>query len=189
MDDARAACSADPAWTAAVSFPSRWLPVSPVTGRLDAFEWKDPLAGDDHAGALIEAQRRHARAPRSRPRGRLRGRAKHQGAARSDPGTLGRPARQGRQTERPSGGTPQQGDRAYPDSRASIPQPSAHSNTACRDSAGACPDDPGPDPEAQSGPGSRFKRRTPRTTGPASDNCSGRSPYLFHRAGLTAARS
>ena len=27
-----------------------------MTGRLDAFEWKDPLAGDDHAGALIEAE-------------------------------------------------------------------------------------------------------------------------------------
>jgi len=30
-----------------------WLPISPVSGRLDAFEWKDPLAGEDH-GAVIE---------------------------------------------------------------------------------------------------------------------------------------
>jgi HemY protein len=45
----------DPAWTADGFVSERWLPVSPVTGRLDAFEWKDPLAGDDHAGAVIEA--------------------------------------------------------------------------------------------------------------------------------------
>src|SRR5262249_22453707 len=34
-----------------------WLPISPVTGRLDAFEWKDPLAGEEHAGAVIDAER------------------------------------------------------------------------------------------------------------------------------------
>jgi HemY protein len=47
----------DPAWTADGFVSERWLPVSPVTGRLDAFEWKDPLAGDEPAGALIEAQK------------------------------------------------------------------------------------------------------------------------------------
>ena len=36
----------DPAWTADGFVSERWLPVSPVTGRLDAFEWKDPLAGE-----------------------------------------------------------------------------------------------------------------------------------------------
>jgi HemY protein len=46
----------DPAWTADGFVSERWLPVSPITGRLDAFEWKDPLAGDDHAGELIEAR-------------------------------------------------------------------------------------------------------------------------------------
>jgi HemY protein len=46
----------DPAWTADGFVSERWLPVSPVTWRLDAFEWKDPLAGDDHAGAIIEAE-------------------------------------------------------------------------------------------------------------------------------------
>ena len=34
----------DPAWTADGYVSDRWLPVSPVTGRLDAFEWKVPLA-------------------------------------------------------------------------------------------------------------------------------------------------
>jgi HemY protein len=34
----------DPAWTADGYVSERWLPVSPVTGRLDAFEWKVPVA-------------------------------------------------------------------------------------------------------------------------------------------------
>ena len=37
----------DPAWTADGFVSERWMPVSPVTGRLDAFQWKDPLAGLD----------------------------------------------------------------------------------------------------------------------------------------------
>lgn len=34
----------DPAWTADGIISDHWLPVSPVSGRLDAFEWKVPLA-------------------------------------------------------------------------------------------------------------------------------------------------
>jgi len=33
----------DPAWTADGFVSERWLPVSPVTGRIDAFAWKVPL--------------------------------------------------------------------------------------------------------------------------------------------------
>ena len=52
---------ADPAWTADGSRSDRWMPVSPVTGRLDAFQWKDPVA-DLHADeAVIE----HDRGPRT----------------------------------------------------------------------------------------------------------------------------
>src|SRR5262245_27446079 len=47
----------DPAWTADGFVSDHWLPISPVTGRLDAFEWKDPLAGEEHAGAVIDAER------------------------------------------------------------------------------------------------------------------------------------
>src|SRR5712691_7073429 len=50
----------DPAWTADGFVSDRWLPVSPVTGRLDAFAWRDPLEGSDHVGAVIEAERRSA---------------------------------------------------------------------------------------------------------------------------------
>jgi HemY protein len=34
----------DPAWTADGYVSDRWLPVSPVSGRIDAFEWKLPVA-------------------------------------------------------------------------------------------------------------------------------------------------
>jgi HemY protein len=34
----------DPVWTADGYVSERWLPVSPVSGRLDAFEWRVPLA-------------------------------------------------------------------------------------------------------------------------------------------------
>ena len=34
----------DPAWTADGIVSDRWMPVSPVSGRLDAFQWKVPLA-------------------------------------------------------------------------------------------------------------------------------------------------
>ena len=63
----------DPAWTADGFVSDRWLPVSPVTGRIDAFEWKDPLAGMQDAGTLVETEQRafldapHERAPPPRP--------------------------------------------------------------------------------------------------------------------------
>ena len=46
----------DPAWTADGIVSKTWAPVSPVTGRLDAFQWKVPVEriGDDEA-QMIEA--------------------------------------------------------------------------------------------------------------------------------------
>jgi len=35
----------DPQWTADGYVSDRWLPISPVSGRLDAFEWRVPLTG------------------------------------------------------------------------------------------------------------------------------------------------
>jgi HemY protein len=43
----------DPAWTAAGYVSDRWLPVSPMTGRLDAFEWRVPLTGIVNAAAPV----------------------------------------------------------------------------------------------------------------------------------------
>jgi HemY protein len=46
----------DPAWTADGYVSSRWRPVSPVTGRLDAFKWQMPVASlPSDNGATIEA--------------------------------------------------------------------------------------------------------------------------------------
>ena len=56
MTRALSSARRDPAWTADGFVSQRWLPVSPVTGRLDAFAWKDPLSGLD-PGAMIEAEK------------------------------------------------------------------------------------------------------------------------------------
>jgi HemY protein len=45
----------DPAWTADGYVSDRWLPLSPVTGRLDAFEWRVPLTGMVSAAPMIES--------------------------------------------------------------------------------------------------------------------------------------
>jgi HemY protein len=42
----------DPAWVADGFVSERWAPVSPVSGRLDAFEWRAPM---ERIGPLIEA--------------------------------------------------------------------------------------------------------------------------------------
>jgi HemY protein len=44
----------DPAWTADGHVSDRWMPVSPVSGRLDAFQWKVPLAELGDAREVIE---------------------------------------------------------------------------------------------------------------------------------------
>ncbi len=47
----------DPAWTADGIVSDRWMPVSPVTGRLDAFQWKDPIADLDADDTTIDFDR------------------------------------------------------------------------------------------------------------------------------------
>lgn len=42
----------DPAWTADGIVSDEWEPISPVTGRLDAFEWKVPVASNARATPL-----------------------------------------------------------------------------------------------------------------------------------------
>ncbi|MBX6424303.1 MAG: heme biosynthesis protein HemY [Variibacter sp.] len=46
----------DPAWTADGIVSDRWLPVSPVTGRIDAFAWKVPVAEIGPAGPALDAR-------------------------------------------------------------------------------------------------------------------------------------
>lgn len=50
----------DPVWTADGYVSERWRPVSPVTGRIDAFQWQEPLAalpsGEADPLASLEAE-------------------------------------------------------------------------------------------------------------------------------------
>jgi HemY protein len=78
----------DPQWTADGYVSHRWLPVSPVSGRIDAFEWRVPLTGaigapiiepepaapaietashHDDASTAVAASRDRAETPRIRP--------------------------------------------------------------------------------------------------------------------------
>ncbi|HLH88286.1 MAG TPA: heme biosynthesis HemY N-terminal domain-containing protein [Xanthobacteraceae bacterium] len=60
----------DPAWTADGLVSDKWLPVSPATGKLDAFQWKVPLADLTPPGPVIEliqAEPAPAPAPASAP--------------------------------------------------------------------------------------------------------------------------
>ena len=52
----------DPVWTADGYVSDRWRPVSPVTGRLDAFQWQTPLAAlpSDKSAAIEAAEFREA---------------------------------------------------------------------------------------------------------------------------------
>ncbi len=46
----------DPVWTADGHVSDHWLAASPVTGRLDAFEWRVPLTGIVGAATVIEPE-------------------------------------------------------------------------------------------------------------------------------------
>ena len=45
----------DPEWVADGQVSQHWLPISPVTGRLDAFEWKVPVSSNARPAPLAPA--------------------------------------------------------------------------------------------------------------------------------------
>ena len=53
----------DPEWSADGFVSDRWMPVSPVSGRLDAFQWKVPLAELGDARVVIEVDELDADRP------------------------------------------------------------------------------------------------------------------------------
>ncbi len=53
----------DPDWTADGFVSDRWMPVSPVSGRLDAFQWKVPLAELGEPRDVIEGDEDFAEPP------------------------------------------------------------------------------------------------------------------------------
>jgi HemY protein len=50
----------DPAWVADGVVSERWAPVSPITGKLDAFEWRAPM---ERLGQLIDSDEPDAEVP------------------------------------------------------------------------------------------------------------------------------
>jgi HemY protein len=54
----------DPAWTADGIVSDRWLPVSPMSGRVDAFQWRVPLAElTDERDVIVSEEPRRAASP------------------------------------------------------------------------------------------------------------------------------
>lgn len=121
----------DAAWTADGYVSDRWLPVSPVSGRIDALQWKVPLAAIGGNGARIAADDRaaliDAPLPQALPPPEVAGR---EGAARAD-----------KPVTRPAAATAmvRRGDTVSPAEKSVEPViPLVHA-----------PDDPGPDPAAE----------------------------------------
>ena len=57
----------DPAWTADGLVSEKWLPVSPATGRLDAFQWKVPVSDLDAPTRVIDLDVPPPAAPHGAP--------------------------------------------------------------------------------------------------------------------------
>ncbi|MGA2128603.1 MAG: hypothetical protein ABSG76_20920, partial [Xanthobacteraceae bacterium] len=57
----------DPGWTADGFVSDRWMPVSPVTGRIDAFQWRVPVAEIPGATRVIDQLRQVRPAPQAVP--------------------------------------------------------------------------------------------------------------------------
>ena len=55
----------DPVWTADGVIAETWMPVSPVTGRLDAFQWRVPVADLTPRGPTVEQTSRPLQLPSS----------------------------------------------------------------------------------------------------------------------------
>jgi HemY protein len=167
--------------------------VSPVTGRLDAFEWKDPLAGD-HAGTLIEAEETGMiEAPRAEIAGSAASRQAPEAIkpaeikASEEVAPPAAPARASRDAMIESGSHDAGDEAGSPDRRDAAPQeaslpasprdqrrPRARGRIALAPAVIPlvhAPDDPGPDPEAAVEP-------RPETTDAPADNWS-RLRHLF----------
>jgi HemY protein len=121
----------DPAWTADGFVSDRWLPLSPVTGRIDAFAWKVPLAEVAGARVIDEPSEPVITAP---------------------PPPVVRPTPAEAAVLQPAPPTPPRPVTAAP--AAESPRPVRPASTPARPAAVEpiiplrhAPDDPGPDPE------------------------------------------
>ena len=136
----------DPAWTADGLVAERWMPVSPVTGRLDAFQWRVPVADLAPRGRapLIETSEPVPQALSASPSRPLGEAAVDVEARREAPPATPSPAV-----------VPQPSSPAA--SAAAEPLPKAASRSAAGPAPAAilpvhAPDDPGPVPDAAQDP-------------------------------------
>ena len=137
----------DPAWVADGVVSERWAPVSPVTGRLDAFEWRAPM---ERLGQLIDSRR--GRAGTAAPVAAVPDEPAEAGDAEVDRSCTELPAAgDGSGQAEPAGEdhvTPVDGGRPLPPCR---PMPEA---VEPAEEPARLPDDPGvdPDDEAEKSP-------------------------------------
>lgn len=128
----------DPAWTADGIVSDRWLPVSPVTGRLDAFQWKVPVAElsgpDERRAVVIEAAPDDA-APLDLPARDL-----------PEPDTLRKVSPTPLGAAAPVNGTAEGAAVTSPPRTAAASKPSPASRVPPIIPLTHAPDDPGPDP-------------------------------------------
>jgi HemY protein len=135
----------DAAWTADGVVAERWMPFSPVTGRLDAFEWKAPLAELPGPPHLIEEHE---------PQSESRNRDSDGRTPRSDtrPALDEKPAKPAAD-EQPA---PAEGETSAPASAPPAPPSLPRSEERRAEPIiplVPAPDDPGPEPEAEPGTG------------------------------------
>ena len=107
----------DPVWTADGYVSDKWRPVSPVSGRLDAFQWQMPLAAlPSDKGATIESSRLRGSHAGAAPR---RAAEKRRGPSRARE-TAPPPAAQDNLPAAPAGHRRRTGSRAAPPPCAAI---------------------------------------------------------------------
>jgi HemY protein len=140
----------DPAWTADGLVSNAWMPVSPVTGRLDAFEWRIPVADLAPRGPIIEHDRTRTPPPAAMTAAPIASPSREAEAAH--PST---PPQTTAGDSHPSVSEPD----TMPPPAASL-APGSQDQSAAKSGDGAvepiiplvhAPDDPGPEPETESG--------------------------------------
>lgn len=139
----------DPRWTADGMASDRWLPVSPISGRIDAFEWKVPLAEIGYGGADLEAGAATARPIEALPPATPRADAPENAPEPEDapePPAADRDAEPSgsREPARPAGGQP-----APQAAAKTLTPPTPGRRGAAVIPLIHAPDDPGPDADAE----------------------------------------
>ncbi len=119
----------DPAWVADGFVSDKWLPVSPISGKLDAFEWRSPfgqIEGPVEEGSIASFESALRSLP---PLADLRP---------APPAAAAEPAREAPPVQKPSPARPQPSTALVP-----MPKPEAPKKPEPRPFFGGAPDDPG----------------------------------------------